>query len=210
MKTLCEGKSISPEAFNVGCEACRAAPPGQLLFVSIASAQQFLITFFGALLLFQVLLHTLIFGVFERLAFARDSGARLALNCGSPVNEFGLEHWNHALNNFYWAVCPAVLGVFLSRAATPPEDYAPGQQMLGIAVPAILLIPMIATVLVRQARLPQAWSTLQPNGSVDRDDFRRQQLWPLDRNWAAKLGIVLAFALTALALGYEFSQLVNY
>ena len=70
-------------------------------------------TFFAALLVLQVLCHTLIFLLFERLAFARESGARLALNCSSPVNEFGLEHWNHALNSFYWATCPALLGVFL-------------------------------------------------------------------------------------------------
>ena len=209
---LCEGKLVSPEAYLAlaGGAVCRPAPREQLVFVSIAWAQQFLVTFFAAFLVLQVLCHTLIFAVFERLAFARDSGARLALNCSSPVNEFGLEYWNHALNNFYWATCPALLGVFLSRAAGAPGDYKPGQQLLGIAVPALLLAPMIATVIVRQARLPAAWTSLQPKGPVDRDDFRRQQLWPMDRNWAAKLGIVLAFALAALALGYEFSRLVNF
>jgi len=156
----------------------------------------------------QILLHTAIFGLFERLAVARAHGLRLMLNCRSPLNEFGLEHWNHALNNFYWAISPALLGVFMSRAATPPEDYLPGQVMLGIAVPACLLAPMIATILVRQARLIEAWKTLQPQGPVEPEDYRRQQLWPLDRNWSSKLGIVLAFALAALSIGFEVNQLV--
>lgn len=207
---LCETKTVSATAASARCETCADAPAGQIVFVSIAFGQQFLITFFAALLVLQVLLHTLIFCVFEHLALARKRGARLDLNCSSPLNEFGLEHWNYALNNFYWAVCPAMLGVFLSRAAGSPGEFAPGQRMLGIAVPVILLVPMIATVLVRQVRLPRAWSTLQPNGPVKPEDFHRQQLWPLDRNWSAKLGIALAFALAALSLGYEFSQLVMY
>jgi len=157
----------------------------------------------------QVLLHTLLFAAFERLVVAREHRLVLALNCTSPFNEFGLEHWNYALNNFYWAVSPALLGVFLSRAATPPEDYLPGQVMLGVAVPACLILPMVATILARQARLPAAWRTVQPNGPVAPEDYRRQQLWPLDRNWSSKLGIVLAFALAALAIGFELTQLMR-
>ena len=120
------------------------------------------------------------------------------LNCRSPLNEFGLEHWNYALNNFYWAVSPAMLAVFLSRASTPPDDYLPGQAMLGIAVPACLILPMVATIIARQARLPAAWATVSLDGPVAPEDYRRQQLWPLDRNWSSKLGILLAFALAAL------------
>ena len=186
-----------------------APPPGQLLFNLVLAAQQFLIVLFAALAVAQILLHTILFAAFERLAVARAQGLRLMLNCQSPLNEFGLEHWNYALNNFYWAASPALLGVFLSRVATPPEDYLPGQAMLGIAVPACLILPMVATILVRQARLPAAWATLQPNGPVAPEDYRRQQLWPLDRNWSSKLGILLAFALAALSIGFEVSQLVR-
>ncbi|MGF1610909.1 MAG: hypothetical protein ACFCUQ_16015 [Kiloniellales bacterium] len=186
-----------------------APPPGQLLFNLVLVAQQFLITLFAALAVTQILLHTFLFGAFEQLAVARAQGLRLMLNCQSPLNEFGLEHWNFALNNFYWAVSPALLGVFLSRVSTPPEDYLPGQVILGFAVPACLLAPMIATILVRQARLPDAWATLQPNDPVAAEDYRRQQLWPLDRNWSSKLGIVLAFALAALSIGFEVTQLVR-
>lgn len=183
-----------------------APPPGQIVFNAVLVLQQFLIVLFAALAVAQILLHTLLFAVFERLAVARENGFRLLLNGRSPLNEFGLEHWNHTLNNFYWAVSPAMLAVFLSRISTSPEDYLPGQVMLGIAVPACLIAPMVATIIVRQARLPAAWKTVQPQGPVAAEDFRRQQLWPLDRNWSSKLGILFAFGLAALSLGFELSQ----
>ena len=135
-------------------------PPTQILFNMILMVQQFLIVLFAALAVTQLLLHTLLFAVFERLAVAHAHGLRLMLNCRSPLNEFGLEHWNYALNNIYWAASPAMLGVFLSRAATTPEDYRPGQVLLGIAVPACLIAPMVATIIARQARLPAAWKTV--------------------------------------------------
>jgi hypothetical protein len=184
-------------------------PIAQLLFNAILLAQQVLIVLFAALAFMQIMLHTLLFALFERLAVARAHGLHLMLNCRSPLNEFGLEHWNYTLNNFYWAASPAMLGVFLSRAATPPEDYLPGQVMLGFAVPACLIVPMVATIIARQARLPIAWTTVQPDGPVAPEDYRRQQLWPLDRNWSSKLGILLAFALAALSIGFEVSQLVR-
>lgn len=184
-------------------------PAGQLVFNTILAAQQFLIVFFAALAVSQILLHTWLFAGFERLPIARTNGLRLMLNCKSPINEFGLEQWNYALNNFYWAASPALLGVFLSRASTAPEDYLPGQQMLGIAVPACLIAPMAATIIVRQIRLPAIWKTIDPDGPVTPEDYRRQQLWPLDRNWSSKLGILLAFGLAALSIGFELTKLMR-
>lgn len=98
------------------------------------------------------------------------------------------------------------MAVFLSRAATDEADYAPGQELLSLMAPAVLLAPMIITILVRQMRLPTVWATL-----ADEPDslYSRQQLWPLDRNWSSKLGIILAFTLAALALGYEIQALVG-
>ena len=181
----------------------------QVAFFILTTLQQLVIVFLAALAIAQLLLHSALFALFERLPAARQYGLRLALNCRSPVNEFGLERWNHALNNFYWAVSPALLGVFLSRAATPEAEYLPGQAMLGVAVPLCLLAPMAATIVARQLRLPDAWSTLEPDGEVPAEDYRRQQLWPLDRNWSSKLGIVLAFALAALSIGFELGELIS-
>lgn len=202
--------TASPDLAPPGENRPGIAPPfTQTVFVAILMAQQFLIVFFAALAVVQLLLHTLLFAVLERLAAARRHGLRLMLNCRSPLNEFGLEHWNYTLNNFYWAASPAMLAVFLSRAASPPEAYLPGQVLLGFAVPVCLLAPMVATIIVRQARLPAAWAQVQNDGPVMPEDYRRQQLWPLDRNWSAKLGILLAFALAALAIGFELNQLLR-
>lgn len=185
-----------------------AAPAGQVAFAVVTALQQTLIVFFAALAVLHILLHTALFALFERLGVARAQGLRLMLNARSPLNEFGLEHWNHALNNFYWAASPALLGVFVSRMSSPPAEYLPGQVMLGFAVPTCLLAPMIATIIVRQARLPAAWATLEPAGPVPAEDYHRQQLWPFDRNWTSKLGIVLAFALAALSIGFEIDRLI--
>ncbi len=208
-KIACRGANSSADVGRGLKKPCIAAPLTQLLFMFTGYLQQFFITFFVALLLFQVLLHTLIFSCFDRLKLTRDNRVRLNLICSSPLNEFGLEHWNYALNNLYWALSPPMLIVFLSRAATDPENYAAGQRILGIAVPLVLMLPIIVTIIVRQVRLPQVWSTLEPKGPVNREDYLRQQLWPLDRNWSAKLGLVLAFALAAIALGFEISQLAG-
>jgi hypothetical protein len=194
----------------IGPQQPGVPPDGaQVAFFALTTLQQLVVVFLPALAIAQLLLHSTLFATFERLPAARRHGLRLALNCRSPVNEFGLERWNHALNNFYWAVSPGLLGVFLSRTTTPEEDYLPGQAMLGIAVPLCLLAPMAATIIARQLRLPDAWSALEPDGEVPAEDYRRQQLWPLDRNWSSKLGIVLAFALAALSIGFELGELIS-
>ncbi len=203
---LCAPGGIRPAAED---EAHIEQPAIQLVYNLLLMAQQLLLVFFAALAVFQLMLHTFLFAVFERLEIARKEGLYLLLNARSPLNEFGLEHWNFALNNFYWSVSPAMLAVFLSRAATPPEDYLPGQVILGFAVPAALILPMVATILVRQARLPDCWRAIVTQGPAAAEDYRRQQLWPLDRNWSSKLGIVLAFALAALSIGFEVSQLMR-
>ncbi len=204
---LCLDRRLAPMA--EASDAHIAQPAAQLIYNLVLMAQQFLIVFLAALVIIQLLLHTYLFAVFEHLSVAKDEGLYLRLNARSPLNEFGLEHWNFVLNNLYWSACPAMLGVFLSRAATSPEDYLPGQMLLGFAVPAALIGPMVATVLVRQARLPDCWRELSEAGPEVAEDYRRQQLWPLDRNWSSKLGIVLAFALAALSIGFEIHHLMG-
>lgn len=184
-------------------------PLPQLILNLFQMAQQFLIVFLAALGVVQLMLHTWLFARFEHLKVAREEGLLLRLNARSPLNEFGLEHWNFALNNFYWSASPAMLAVFLSRAATDPDDYLPGQALLAFAVPACLIAPMVATILARQARLPDCWRELASEGPEAAEDYRRQQLWPLDRNWSSKLGIVIAFALAALSIGFEVHHLMG-
>ena len=194
----------APCGDNIG--PLRRAEPASsdVAFWLMTYAQQVLLVFFVSLIMCQLLLHTLLFGAFSQLLPGPAAELRIRLNATSPVNEFGLERWNYVLNNFYWLCCPALLMVFLSRGTTDPEDYALGQHMLGIAVPALLLLPMVGTIIARQTCLPDVWAVLDEDG---RECYARQQLWPLDRNWSSKLGIILAFTLAALSLGYEVSSL---
>ncbi|MEM1275411.1 MAG: hypothetical protein AAGH74_02720 [Pseudomonadota bacterium] len=182
-------------------------PPGAIIFWLTTVLQQGLLIFFIAAALAQLMLHTALFGAFRRLMpEMTQAGLDIRLNAASPVSEFGLEHWNYVLNNFYWFSCPALLMVFFSRGAVEEDLYQPGQEMLGVVVPALLLLPMVATIFSRQAHLPAVWHRLEEDGQ---DGYARQQLWPLDRNWSSKLGIILAFSLAALSLGYQVQQFLG-
>jgi hypothetical protein len=188
----------------------RPAPAVQLAFAVGAYLQQIGIVLLACLAFFQVMLHTALFAWLERLAVAREHGLRLALDAESPLNEFGLEHWNHALNNFYWATTPALVGALVSRqVAAATGVMHPGQAMMNLLIPAAVLAPMIATVLARQMRLPEVWGRLQPKGPIDPARYLDQRLWPLDRNWTSKLGILLALAMAGLVIGLEIRGLAG-
>ena len=206
---LTEPFACDPGLAGIGARDRVEPGGGQVLMVILMLLQQGLIIALVALAFLQLLTHTLLFGFFERwIPTARREGLTLRMNILSPVREFGLERWNYALNNFYWASCPALLAVFASRLSTPPEIYRPGQEMLGWMVPALLLLPMVLTILARQSRLPDLWPRLEDAEAAD--GYASQKLWPLDRNWASKLGIVLAFILAALALGHEMGMLLPF
>ena len=193
-------------------EEKRIEPPlGDTVFILLTWSQQMAIVFLICLAMGQIFLHILLFWCFERLvSAARKHDLVLRLNAGSAIGEFGLERWNFALNNFYWAASPAMLGVFMSRAATPVDEQDPGQYLLGILVPACLLAPMVFSILSRQARLPDVWPEVGKPDGFATDSYGRQLLWPLDRNWSSKLGIVLAFILGAFSLGYEMTSLLIF
>lgn len=185
-------------------------PGPQMLVAASGYFQQVAIVMLATLAFFQLLLHTTAFALFDRLRFPRERGLRLRLDPESSVNEFGLEHWNHALNNLYWAVTPALIAPFVSRASVVDLALmAPGQRLMNIFIPLAVLAPMIATIISRQSKLPAVWERLQPHGSADPQKYLNQRLWPLDRNWASKLGIILAFAASGLVLGIEISDLIR-
>ncbi|HET6519732.1 MAG TPA: hypothetical protein VFG47_07905 [Geminicoccaceae bacterium] len=189
--------------------AGRSAPPAQLAVTAAAYLQQFAVVALACLGVLQLLLHAALFALFDHLAFARKHGLRLRLNAASPLRELGLEHWNHALNNVYWAMAPALVIPVISRLDAPsPELYAPGQRMFTGAIPLVVLAPIVATIISRQVRLPEVWERLRPRGPVDPQDYLDQRLWPLDKNWASKLGILLAAFLASLMLGIEVSKIM--
>ena len=121
------------------------------------------------------------------------------------MGEFGLEYWNQALNNLYWVLTIAI-GIPLVSAANQSSDDV-GQLMLRLLVPLLFLVPLILTIIVRQQYLPGAWRQVR-SGNQD-DLYQKQLLWPLDRNWASKLGIILAFVLLSYLVGVSFLDLAK-
>ncbi len=192
------------EAAGVRYWSGMPAPAGQVVFAAGAVLQQIGIVLLASLTFFQLLLHPLLFALFGRLEVGRAHGLHLALNAESPLNEFGLEHWNHALNNVYWALTPALVGALVSRqVAAATGVMHPGQELMNVLIPIAVLAPMIVTVIARQTLLPEAWSRLAPNGPADPARYLDQRLWPLDRNWSSKLGILLAIIFAGLVIGME-------
>ena len=200
------------EAWYHGNESENKVGKGvNLSFVLLAYLQQFGIAWLALLSLFQVCLQTYFFARFESLEGARSLGLKLRLDPQSNLHEFGLESWNWALNNFYWILSVALVIPLLSRASQSPGFRDPGQQILQIAVPILVLLPMIATIVSRQWRMRDLWEEVQ--GFVNKDQidlYHSQRVWPLDRNWASKLGILIAFAMLSLLIGVGLSKLVDF
>lgn len=175
------------------------------LFLSIiAYIQQFIISFLAIRVLENMLIHLYYFWRLPKLHFPGIT-YDIHLDIHSGVGEFGLEYWNQALNNLYWVLTIAI-GIPLVSAANQSSDDV-GQLMLRLLVPLLFLVPLILTIIVRQQYLPGAWRQVR-SGNQD-DLYQKQLLWPLDRNWASKLGIILAFVLLSYLVGVSFLDLVK-
>jgi len=188
------------------------SPPGDQQFILWALYfEQFAIASLALWVFSQLIMYAVLFGRFNSWRYAKDNGFLIELNFQSPMNEFGLEHWNQALNNMYWALSIGLIIPILSRHSQPdPNSPDDGQWILRVGICALLLLPMIANILSRQAHIPKVWSELKKGNSDDAELFHQQKLWPLDRNWASKLGIIVAFTLASLFLGIELKSIMKF
>ena len=176
------------------------------LLLGLIYLQQFFLATMAVYFFLRLFDHAYIFGRFNTIDFEGKGDMRVELNVCSPVQEFGMEHWNQLLNNLYWYMSVALVIPItskLSQSDAAIDDT--GQQILKIAVSVLLLAPMIATILSRQMHLPSAWQRIRAD---DVEMFHNQRLWPLDRNWASKMGIVLAFTLASTLLGSEYLKIL--
>ena len=120
------------------------------------------------------------------------------------MGEFGLEYWNHALNNLYWYFSAALIIPILSRISQQNlDDLDSSQLVLQYAIPILVATPMISTILARQSRLPACWEDLTPD---DTKSYLSQRLWPLDKNWSSKLGVMLAFVILGVSFGINLAS----
>jgi hypothetical protein len=187
-------------------------PRGQWVPIFLMHIEDMFLISFGWLIFLQCVAHALFFWNFERLSAANIEGNKLCLklNSKSDMCEFGLEHWNHALNNLYWFFSPALIIPILSRISQPNlDDLDPSQLVLQYAIPILVATPMISTILARQSRLPDCWEDLATITPDDTKSYLSQRLWPLDRNWSSKLGVVLAFVILSVSFGINLASLFS-
>lgn len=163
----------------------------------------------GTLAILAVLQLALLCNLFwrlERAAWLNPEGLELRLDPYSKLHEFGLESWNHALNNVYWVFSLVLLVPLASRYTQAGEGLDFGQLVLQFVVPGVIAMPMLATIIARQQRQRDLWPQIVAEEDTDKVElYHRQRLWPLDRNWASKLGIVISFILLSYLLGRNFN-----
>jgi hypothetical protein len=180
-------------------------PKAQWVTVTLFHLEDGILISLGWLIFLQSLAHSYFFCRFEKLKTSQEFGLSIELNVNSDLNEFGLEHWNHTLNNLYWYLSAAFIAPILSRGAQPDlNNLDTSQVWLQILVPLLVAAPMITTIIVRQMRIPASWNRLS---KTDYQKFLEQRLWPLDKNWSSKLGVVLAFFILSLFLGVNIAAI---
>lgn len=191
---------------NTKYDKDRILPPrAQWVTVLLFHLEDAVIISLGWLVFFQSLLHSYFFCRFEHLKTSQKFGLYLELNVKSDLNEFGLEHWNHTLNNLYWYLSGALMIPILSRSAQRDlSNLDISQLWLELLIPVAVATPMITTILVRQMRIPPSWDRIS---KPDYQKFLEQRLWPLDKNWTSKLGVVLAFMILSLFLGVNIAAI---
>jgi hypothetical protein len=186
-------------------EAIKISEGGNAIFVICAYVQQFVIIVLGFLALLQIWYHVWLFHKPE----LAGSGIDIRLDPFSKLHEFGLEGWNQAINSIYWWLALALMVPIASRMSQPAgAELDIGQAMLNWLVPLLFLSPMLFTVATRQKKMGGVWARVRDEEEPSRIDlYHRQLLWPLDRNWASKLGIVLAFVMLSYLVGDAMANL---
>jgi len=146
----------------------------------------------------------------ERARWLNPEGLQMRLDPYSRLHEFGLERWNHAWNNVYWVFSLVLLIAIASKESQTVGELDPGQLVLQYVVPGLIAAPMVATIIARQQRLPDLWQQVREEEDPDKADlYHKQLVWPLDRNWASKLGIIVSFVLLTYLLGTNILKLAS-
>lgn len=172
--------------------------------------QQFVAVTMAVLALLQLALVCNLFWRLERAAWLNKDGLKMSLDPFSRLHEFGLESWNHAWNNVYWVFSLVLLVPIASKQAQTVDTPDLAQIVLQYGVPVLIAAPMVATIIARQQRLPDLWLRIREEKDPDLVAlYHRQLLWPFDKNWASKLGIVVSFILLGYLLGKNVVSLAG-
>ncbi|MBU1052572.1 MAG: hypothetical protein KKC46_01945 [Proteobacteria bacterium] len=180
-----------------------------LIFVIFAYFQQYAIIIIAFCALFHIWAHLLYFVLFKKLPVSKRLKLTIRLDPYSALHEFGLERWNQALNMIYWALCPALVIPIISKSAQSDINiYDIGQLMIRWLVPLLFLSPMLFTLIARQTKAMELWDTVRNEKNEENiERYHKQLLWPLDKNWASKLGIIISFILLSYLIGDILKEL---
>lgn len=191
--------------YTIACSTEGAEPPRHReVFTILAYVQQWAIATMGLLVIFQLLGNVIeVWRIKQGHVLLGGKTLRIRLDPFSPIQEFGFERWNHALNNFYWTVSPAMLVPLISEYEQKGVETF-GTIVLRTAGIVLLLAPMFLTIVARQQLLPEAWQQVQVCSDETKIElFHKQRLWPLTKDWSSKLGLIVAFFLLSALLGQK-------
>lgn len=171
-------------------------------FVLVAYFLQGGLIAYGWLATLQLALHSTYFLKFETRAANSDQLA-LRLNYRDPSREFGLADVNRAINVTYSLIALGMLLPVLSAYWNPEPD--PGQWLLRIFVPLILLVPAVVPIVERVERVKEASDRMRSDADPRaQGDFAIQRLWPFEGTQIGYIGKTAA----AVVLG-EYLYLIT-
>ncbi|WP_139163913.1 hypothetical protein [Desulfoluna spongiiphila] len=107
------------------------------------------------------------------------------------------------------ALSPALVIPIVSKASQGESGAGDtGQKMIQWLVPLLFISPMLFTIIVRQKKVMKLWAIIRQEEDRDKvEAYHKQLLWPLDRNWASKLGIIIAFSLLIFLVGDMLTEI---
>ncbi|MBL4713296.1 MAG: hypothetical protein JKY64_01980 [Alcanivorax sp.] len=183
------------------------APISQSIFTILLEIEQLFLIALGFLVLFQISIQTISFAMLEYLNLGGIS-SKVHLNSDSKSHDFGLGHWNRALDLAYWVISLGLCIALVSRFSQPNLDKDIGILMGGWALGALLFTPLIVTILGRRRWLHECTERLDKAGADDSEwgSFHKQKLWPMDPKRFDKVGIAIAVALYSAFAGIEAAK----
>lgn len=147
-------------------------------FVLAQYTMQGLLISLAFLVLFQLILHSVVFLRFERLRPIRSAGMSIRLNPCDPAQQFGLSVVNHAINITYVFIAIGMVIPLISFINKPRADT--GTLLMTWLLPLVLALPAAIPLVERYSRQREAEARVKAE-SFDGlwISFHKQHLWPM-------------------------------
>lgn len=131
------------------------------------------------IVLFQLLLHSFVFLLFEHFHMAISQALAIRLNIRDMAREFGLSKVNEAVN-FTYIFIAIGMSIPVLSVMNKPDRVDAGRLLMAIFLPLLLGLPAAIPLLERILRRRAARVEVK---AIDTDEiwklFREQKLWPM-------------------------------